>query len=59
MKILEKDSNKVKIKIETDKYIEDLNSKLIWEDKIDIEIDNILNDYNSVKALMAKTKEFK
>ena len=59
MKILKKDSNKMEVEIEINEYNENFNSELIWKDEVDIEIDNILNDYNSVKALMAKTKEFK
>jgi len=30
---------------------------MIWEDEVDIELDNILNEYNPVEALVAEAEE--
>ncbi len=57
MEILEKDSNKVKIETETDNYKENFDFELTWKNEVDIEIDNILNDYNLAKTLVVKVKE--
>ncbi len=59
MKILKKDPNKVKVKTKTDEYSENLNSKLTWKNKVDLEMDNILNDYNLAEVLAAETEELK
>jgi len=59
MRILEKDLNKVEVKTETDDYKENFNSELIWKDEVDIKINNILNNYNLVKAFTAKTEKSK
>ena len=59
MGILEKDSNKVKVKIETDGYKENFNSELTQEDEVNIEEDNVLNDYNLVESLTAEVEESK
>ena len=55
--IIEKDLNKVEVETETSRYEENLNSKIIWEDEVDIKLDNILSDYNPAEALAAKTEE--
>src|SRR6266542_210913 len=55
MEIVEKDFNNVEVKTETSEY-EGFNSKMTWEDEVDIELDNILSDYNSAEALAAKTE---
>ena len=57
MRIFKKNSNKVKVKTKIDNYIEDFDSKLTWENEIDLKIDNILNDYNSAKALVVKIED--
>jgi len=49
----------MEVKIETDKYFKNFDSKLTWKDEVDIEIDNILNEYNPVKVLVAEAEEFK
>ena len=59
MKILKKDPNKVEIEIETDNYKENFNSELTQKDEVDMEMDNILNDYNLAKALIAEIEESK
>ena len=59
MEILKKDPNKVKVKTKTDEYSENLNSKLTWKNKVDLEMDNILNDYNLAEVLAAETEELK
>ena len=57
MKILKKDPNQVEVETETESYIKNLDFKLIWKDEVDMEEDNVLNDYNLVEALAAKTEE--
>ncbi len=58
MGIMKKDLNKVKIKTEISEY-ENFNSEIMWKDEVDIELDNILNDYNLTKALAAETEASK
>src|SRR6266498_2520066 len=53
MGIVEKDLNNVKVKTETSEY-KGFDSEMIWEDKVDIELDNILSDYNPAEALAAE-----
>ena len=50
MGIVEKDLNNVEVKTETSEY-ESFDSEMIWEDEVDIELDNILSDYNPAEAL--------
>ncbi len=57
MRIIEKDLNKVKVKTETSGYEENFDSEMTWKDEVDIELDNILNDYNPTEALAAETEE--
>ena len=57
MEIIEKDLNKVKVKTETLGYEENFDSEITWENEIDIELDNILSNYNLTKALAAEIKE--
>src|SRR6266540_662690 len=45
MGMIEKDLNKVEVKTETSEY-ETCDSEMTWEDEVDIELDNILSDYN-------------
>ncbi len=56
MGIVEKDLNKVEVETETLGYEENFDSEMTWEDEVDIELDNILSDYNPVKALVAETE---
>jgi len=51
MGIVKKDLNKVEVKTETSGYEENFDSEMTWEDKVDIELDNILSDYNPAEAL--------
>ncbi len=53
MGIVEKDLNNVKVETETLEY-ENLDSEIIWKDEVDIELDNILSDYNLAEALAAE-----
>src|SRR6266511_1717289 len=53
MGIVEKDLNNVEIETETSEY-EGFDSEMTWEDEVDIELDNILSDYNPAKALAAE-----
>ncbi len=53
------DPNKVKIKTKTDKYEENCDSELTWKDEVNLEIDNILNDYNPAEVFVAEVKESK
>ena len=50
MGIIEKDLNNVEVETETSEY----DSEMTWEDKVDIELDNILSDYNPTEALAAE-----
>src|SRR6266540_2002237 len=50
MKIVEKNLNNMEVKTETSEY-EGFNSEMTWEDEVDIELDNILSDYNPAEAL--------
>ena len=53
MRIVEKDLNNVKVETETSEY-ENFDSKMTWEDEVDIELNNILSDYNPTEALAAE-----
>jgi len=53
MGIVEKDLNNVEVETETSEY-KGFDSEITWEDKIDIELDNILSDYNPAEALAAE-----
>jgi len=57
IEIFEKDLNKVEIKTETNDYEENFNFKLTWKDEVDIEINNVLNDYNPVKVFAVEADE--
>ena len=57
MGILEKDPSKVEVETETDNYEENFDSELTWEDEVDIEENNVLNNFNPVKALIVEAKE--
>ena len=57
MEIIEKNPNKVKVEIETSEYKKNFDSKMIQENEIDIEEDNILSEYNPVEALAAETEK--
>jgi len=50
MGMIEKDLDKVEVKTETSEY-KDFDSEITWEDKVDIELNNILSDYNPAEAL--------
>ena len=53
MGIVEKDLNNVEVKTETSEY-EGFDSEMTWKDEVDIELDNILSDYNLTEALAAE-----
>ncbi len=53
MGIVEKNLDNVEVEIETSEY-ENFNSEMTWEDEVDIELDNILSDYNPAEALAAE-----
>src|SRR6266542_4235776 len=50
MGIIEKDLNNVEVETETLKY-ENFDSEMTWENEVNIELDNILSDYNLAEAL--------
>src|SRR6266498_6140073 len=50
MEILEKDLNNMEVKTETSEY-EGFDSEMTWEDEVNIELENILSDYNPAEAL--------
>ena len=56
MGIVKKDLNKVEVETETSGYKENFDSEMTWEDEVDIELDNILSDYNLAKALAVETE---
>ncbi len=47
----------MKVEIETSEY-ESFDSEMMWEDEVDIELDNILSDYNLAEALWLKKKDW-
>ena len=53
MGIVEKNLDNVEVKTETSEY-EGFDSKMTWEDEVDIELNNILSDYNPAEALAAE-----
>ncbi len=53
MGIVEKDLNNVEVETETSEY-ETFDSEMTWKDEVDIELDNILSDYNPAEALAAE-----
>ena len=53
MGIVEKNLNNVKVETETSEY-EGFDSEMTQEDEVDIELDNILSDYNPAEALVAE-----
>ena len=55
MGMIEKDLNKVKVKTEISEY-KGFDSEMTWEDEVDIELDNILGDYNPAEALAVETE---
>ncbi len=59
MRIIEKDSSNVKVETEILEYEENFDFEMMWEYEIDIEEDNVLNNYNSIKALVMEAEESK
>ncbi len=57
MGMIEKDLNQVEVETETSGSEGYFNFKMTWEDKVDIELDNILSDYNLAEALVAEAEE--
>ena len=57
--IIEKDPNKVEVETETSGYEENFDSEMMWEDEVDIELDNILSDYNLAEALVVEAEASK
>jgi len=53
MGIIEKDLNKVEVKTEISEY-KNFDFEMMWEDEVDIELDNILGNYNPAEALVAE-----
>ncbi len=56
MGIIKKNFNKVEVKTETSGYEENFDSEMMQEDKVDLELDNILSKYNPAKVLVAETE---
>jgi len=54
MKIMKKNFNKVEVETETSGYEENFDFEMTWEDEVDMELDNILSDYNPTEALAVK-----
>ncbi len=57
--MIEKDLDQVKVETETSETEENFDSEMTWENEVDIELDNILSDYNPAKALAAKAEATK
>ena len=53
MGLVEKNLNNVEIETETSEY-ESFDSEMTWEDEVDIELDNILSDYNPAEAFVVE-----
>src|SRR6266540_5658109 len=53
MGIVKRNLNNLEVKTEVSEY-ENFDSEMTWEDEVDIELDNILSDYNPAKALAAE-----
>ncbi len=51
---MEKDLNKVEVETKTSRYEENFDSEMTWKDEVDIELDNILSNYNPAEALVAE-----
>ncbi len=49
----------MEIETETSGTEEYFDSEMTWEDEVDIELDNILSDYNLAEALAAETEASK
>ncbi len=49
----------MEVEIETDDYKENFNFELIQKDEVDIEMDNVLNNYNPAEAFIVEVKESK
>jgi len=49
----------VKVEIKTESYKENFDFELIWKDEVDMETNNILNDYNLMEAFAAEAEESK
>ncbi len=56
MGMIENDLDKVEVEIETSEYF---NAEMTWEDEVDIELNNILSDYNPAEVLVAETEASK
>ncbi len=56
--IVKKNLNRMEVKTETSEY-EAFNSEMTWEDKVDIELDNILSEYNPAEVLVAEMEASK
>ncbi len=59
MGIIKKDLDQVEIETETSEIEEDFNSEITWEDEVDIELDNILSNYNLAETLAAEAEASK
>ncbi len=57
--MIEKDLEQVEVETEISENEEYFDSEMTWEDEVDIELDNILSNYNSAKALVVKTEALK
>ena len=49
----------MKVKIEISEYKENFDFELTWKDEVDMEENNVLNEYNPAKALTAEAEESK
>ncbi len=49
----------MKVEIKTESYKENFDFELIWKDEVDMETNNILNDYNLMEAFAAEAEESK
>ena len=47
----------MEVKTKTLEYEENFDFEMTWEDEVDIELDNILSDYNSAEALTKHLNE--
>ncbi len=59
MKMIEKDLNQVEVETETLENEEYFDPEMTWENEVNLELDNILSNYNLAEALVAETEVLK
>ncbi len=55
--MVKKNLDKMKVETEILGYEENFDSEMTWKDEVDIELNNILEEYNSAEALVAEAEK--